>query len=104
MRLAGSIARAIGDNTTIAAVATPLGRGALALVRISGPDVNIMASTLLNPVPTRVRRATHCRVHDATGATIDDVVATLYAAPHSFTGEDLLEISTARRVNSPGSA
>ena len=94
MRLAGSIARAIGDNTTIAAVATPPGRGALALVRISGPDVNIMASTLLNPVPTRVRRATHCRVHDATGATIDDVVATLYAAPHSFTGEDLLEIST----------
>lgn len=94
MRLAESMAQAIGDTSTIVAVATPPGRGALALVRISGPDATTMASALLDPVPTRARRATHCHVRAATGAMIDDVVATLYTAPHSFTGEDLLEIST----------
>jgi tRNA modification GTPase len=88
------LAAAAGDGRTIAAIATPMGRGALATVRASGPAVRALTRLLLDPPPTEPRRATHCVVRDATGAVIDDVVATLYHAPHSFTGEDLLELST----------
>lgn len=87
-------ASVVGDDQTIAAIATPLGRGALAIIRASGPKAQKLASALLDPVPTRPRQATHCVVRDANGEEIDDAVATLYLAPHSFTGEDLLEIST----------
>jgi tRNA modification GTPase len=91
-RFAGADVVSAGD--TIAAIATPMGRGALAIVRMSGPRVRVLAQSLLNPVPDTARRATHCRVRDQDGTVIDDVVATLYLAPHSFTGEDLLELST----------
>jgi tRNA modification GTPase len=91
-RLAG--ADAVSDGDTIAAIATPMGRGALAIVRVSGPTVRALARQLLDPVPETPRRATHCRVRDVDGVVIDDLVATLYVAPHSFTGEDLLELST----------
>lgn len=84
----------LGDNRTIVAIATPPGRGALATVRASGPTVQSLAAALLNPVPTVPRHAMHCVVRDARGEKIDDVIATFYLAPHSFTGEDLLEIST----------
>jgi tRNA modification GTPase len=82
------------DGRTIVAIATAPGRAALALVRASGPGVRDLARTLLEPAPTRARHATRCTVRDAAGAAIDDVIATLYVAPHSFTGEDLLELST----------
>ncbi|MEO8621295.1 MAG: tRNA uridine-5-carboxymethylaminomethyl(34) synthesis GTPase MnmE [bacterium] len=84
----------IGDGRTIAAVATPTGRGALALIRISGPDACQIATRLLKPVPAHTRHATYCRVRDRSGRVIDDVVATYFPGPNSFTGEDLLEIST----------
>jgi tRNA modification GTPase len=87
-------ASTVSDGRTIAAIATAPGRGALATIRISGPDARQVAEVLLNPRPTTPRHATRCKVSDVAGAEIDDVVATLYAAPHSFTGEDLLEIST----------
>jgi len=81
-------------SSTIAAIATPVGRGALATVRLSGPGVRALAHALLDPPPMAARRATHCVVRDAGGDVIDDVVATRYDAPHSFTGEDTLELST----------
>ena len=84
----------VGDGRTIVAVATPPGRGALALIRLSGPGVREIAGRLLEPMPTEPRRAIHSRVRDAQGQPIDDVVATLYVAPSSFTGEDLLELGT----------
>lgn len=91
----GSVASAVvGDDRTIVAIATPRGRGALSLVRLSGPDVRALAARLLDPVPTRIRHATHCVVRAMDGTVIDDVIATLFVAPHSFTGEDLLEIGT----------
>ena len=94
MSLAALNAGAIGDNCTIVAIATPMGRGALALVRASGSGVRVLAERLLDPVPSTPRHATHCVVRDVSGTVIDDVVATLFIAPYSFTGEDLLEIST----------
>ncbi|MEO8337265.1 MAG: tRNA uridine-5-carboxymethylaminomethyl(34) synthesis GTPase MnmE [bacterium] len=84
----------LGDNRTIAAIATAPGRGALAIVRASGPDVLKLARAVLDPVPTTPRHATRCIVRTANGEVIDDAVATLSLGPHSFTGEDLLEIST----------
>jgi tRNA modification GTPase len=84
----------VGDDRTIVAVATATGRGALALIRASGPGVRDLAKMLLVPAPTVPRRATYCVVHNASSVVIDEVVATFFRAPHSFTGEDLLEIST----------
>ena len=77
---------------TIAALATPAGTAALALLRISGPDTNRVArETLGSPPPPRV--ATHGDYVDVHGSVVDDVVATRYEGPHSYTGEDSLEIS-----------
>ena len=90
-RIPGADVVQAGD--TIAAVATPAGRGALAIVRVSGPMVKELARRLLDPPPATPRRATRCVVREGSDA-IDDVVATLYVAPHSFTGEDLLELDT----------
>ena len=90
-RIAG--ADVVQDGDTIAAVATAAGRGALAIVRVSGPQVRELARRLLDPPPATPRHATHCVVREGAEA-IDDVVATLFVAPHSFTGEDLLEIGT----------
>jgi tRNA modification GTPase len=88
-------ATTLGDGRTIAAIATVLGRGALATVRVSGPEVFSLANRLLEPAPARPRQAVHAKVVDPeSGIVIDDVIATLYRAPRSFTGEDLLEIST----------
>lgn len=84
----------LDDGSTIVARATAAGRGALAIVRLSGPDVPAIARALLDPWPEEPRHALHTTVRDATGAVLDDAVVVRYVAPHSFTGEDLLEIST----------
>jgi tRNA modification GTPase len=77
---------------TIIAPATPLGRSALAIVRIDGPLTSSILEALApgREFPDRV--ATHVTLtHD--GALLDDCVVTRYAAPRSFTGNDLGEIS-----------
>jgi tRNA modification GTPase len=88
-------ASALGDGRTIAAIATAPGRAALAIVRLSGPDVSMIAERLLRPFPRVARQATRVRVVDPNdGTLLDDVVATRFVAPATFTGEDLLEITT----------
>jgi tRNA modification GTPase len=87
-------ANVLDDGSTIVARATAAGRGALALVRLSGPAVPAIARALLDPYPRDARRAVRATVRDARGVALDDVVAVRYIAPHSFTGEDLLEITT----------
>jgi tRNA modification GTPase len=87
-------ADALNDGSTIVARATAPGRGALAVVRVSGPAVPGIARLLLQPFPAEPRRATRCVIRDASGTILDDAVAVRYVAPHSFTGEDLLEVST----------
>jgi tRNA modification GTPase len=87
-------ANVLDDGSTIVARATPSGRGALAIIRLSGPAVPTIARVLLDPWPAAPRRAVHAAVRDANGAVLDDAVAVRYVAPHSFTGEDLLEITT----------
>jgi tRNA modification GTPase len=79
-------------NDTIAALATPAGPAALAIVQISGPDtVGIAKGTFGASLAPRV--ATHGDYTDRFGSAIDDVVATLYAGPNSYTSEDTLEFS-----------
>jgi tRNA modification GTPase len=97
-------ASVLGDGRTIAAIATASGRGALAIVRISGPEVTTIAERLLRPVPTDIRRATHVQVVDPeNGSVLDDAIATRFVAPASFTGEDLLEITTHGGYRAPTS-
>ena len=77
---------------TIAALATPAGTAALATIRISGPDTMRIAREALGTEP-RDRVATHCDYAERGGSVADDVVATVFAGPRSYTGEDTLEIS-----------
>ena len=80
---------ATGD--TIAAIATPPGRGGIAVVRVSGPATTEIAHRLLGRVPAP-RAATRARFTDRAGAEIDDGLALRFEAPRSFTGEDVLEL------------
>jgi tRNA modification GTPase len=94
----------VGDDRIIAAIATPVGRGALAIVRLSGRDVLRVAARMLDPVPTEPRRAVLSRAIDPDdGTLLDEVVTVSYAAPRSFTGEDVLEISTHGGLHVPTS-
>jgi tRNA modification GTPase len=83
------------EPTTIAAIATPPGTGALSLIRISGPDAVAVAerATGRSLVDTAARHARHCKVLDAQGVTIDDGLLTRYQAPHSHTGEHCVEFT-----------
>src|SRR5574337_831000 len=76
---------------TIVAIATPPGRGGVGIVRASGPAVRAIAATLLGRVPAP-RRAEFKRFADSRGAELDSGLALFFPAPHSFTGEDVLEL------------
>ena len=75
---------------TILAPATPAGRGGIAVVRVSGPLVQSLMQQIVGKslVP---REATFTRFSAKDGETIDQGIAIYFAAPHSFTGEDVLE-------------
>jgi tRNA modification GTPase len=82
----------MADNfDTICAVATPPGTGGLGIVRISGPRVPDISKTLLGSLP-EPRRAVLASFTDAGGAVIDSGIVLYFAAPHSFTGEHVLEL------------
>ena len=76
---------------TIAAIATPAGRGGIGVVRVSGPEVPRIAERVLGGLPAS-RRATLATMRDATGATIDRGIALYFPAPDSYTGEAVLEL------------
>lgn len=83
---------------TIVAVATPHGRGGLGVVRLSGPDAMRLAAALTHrAVPFEPRRATFARVSvrapETDSPLLDEVVVTTFPAPHSYTGEDVAEVS-----------
>jgi tRNA modification GTPase len=78
---------------TIAALATPVGTAALAVVRVSGPECAALAGAIFGPTPLPPRLARHADYRDQAGRLLDDVVVTLFQGPRSYTGEDSLEIS-----------
>jgi tRNA modification GTPase len=77
---------------TIAAAATPPGRGGIGIVRISGPKVPELATVLLGGDLPRARHATFARFLDAQREPIDAGLALFFPAPHSYTGEHVLEL------------
>ena len=78
---------------TIVAIATAPGRGAIALVRLSGPDALAIAAKHLRPMPAEARIAHLCDVLDGE-EKLDQALVTVFPAPNSFTGDDTVEIST----------
>lgn len=75
----------------IAAVATAAGRGGIGIVRLSGTALGSVACSLIGTLP-QPRVATLARFLDAAGAEIDVGIALYFPAPHSYTGEDVLEL------------
>ncbi len=78
-------------NEVIAAIATPPGRGGIGVVRISGPRLVLMLHALVSAevVP---RRATRGDFRRADGGVIDQGLVLYFPAPHSYTGEDVIEL------------
>ena len=81
---------------TIAAVATPAGSGGIAVIRMSGPGAPAVLARCWRGAPPRDFRSHTVHlgwIVDAGGAEIDQVLATLFRSPRSYTGEDVVEIS-----------
>ena len=76
---------------TIAAIATPPGRGGIGIVRISGRDTRHIARAVTGSLPL-TRQATLAVFTDTDGSVIDRGLALFFEAPVSFTGEDILEL------------
>ena len=76
----------------IAALATPVGTSAIAVVRASGPQVPELLRAIFGNTALP-RTAQHADYRDSRGALVDDVLFTWFAAPNSYTGQDTLEIS-----------
>ncbi|MFH2119777.1 MAG: tRNA uridine-5-carboxymethylaminomethyl(34) synthesis GTPase MnmE [Pseudomonadota bacterium] len=82
---------------TIAAIATPPGIGGVGLIRLSGPAAEGIAQRLFRPLPPGNFLSHHLYhgriISPTTGAVLDEVLVALLQGPHSYTGEDTLEIS-----------
>lgn len=80
--------------STISAIATPPGQGAVSLIRISGPESLEIAGRLFAPFPPSIepRKQYFGRCLDHAGSVIDECLFTWFRAPSSFTGEDVVEI------------
>jgi tRNA modification GTPase len=76
---------------TIVAIATAPGYGGIGIVRVSGPLARTVATAVLGQVPA-AGRAVRRQFVDEAGEALDSGIAIFYAAPHSFTGEDVLEL------------
>lgn len=81
----------MGNADTIAAIATPLGRGGVGVVRVSGKDLQQITQEILGFFPKN-RHASLSNFKDENGLIIDQGIAVFYSSPHSYTGEDVLEL------------
>jgi len=87
-------------DDTIVAIATPPGRGGIGVVRLSGPEARAIAAPLLR-LKARLKHELEAGravfgelIEPETGEKIDEVVATFFAKPHSYTTDDVVELST----------
>jgi tRNA modification GTPase len=88
--------RVVYQNETIVAVATPPGRGGIGIVRLSGPEATRIAEPMLrlrNPLAHAQARFADLLDLD-TQEKLDQAVVTFFAAPHSYTGEDVVEVAS----------
>ena len=77
---------------TIAAIATPLGRGGVGIIRLSGTKAYAIACKLTGKSGFTPRLASFCRFYQADSMVIDEGLVLYFPAPHSFTGEDVIEL------------
>ncbi len=82
------------ENDTIAALATPGGTGAVALIRVSGPRAWELVETACGRPLDAPRTAALRSVRDAAGRVLDQVLVTPFRGPASYTGEDVVEVAT----------
>jgi tRNA modification GTPase len=86
--------KVVPTDDTIVAIATPLGRSGIGVVRISGDQAESIAACLFQAQTSLThRQSTPGQWTDSKGNAVDEVVATLFKAPNTYTGEDILEIS-----------
>lgn len=85
------MAKPAASNDTIAAVATAPGRGGIGVVRISGANLEPLLQPLLGRQPV-ARMASFGDFKAADGSTLDQGIALYFPGPHSYTGEDVLEL------------
>ena len=81
----------MNDARPIAAMATAPGRGAIGVVRVSGRNIGPLGA-LLTGRSLEPRHATYCAFLDAQGQPIDHGIALFFPSPHSYTGEEVLEL------------
>lgn len=92
---AASIMTAVaGGSDTIVAEATPPGRGALAVVRVTGPRSHAICASLIASFPESPRRASLRRFRGLDGEVIDELIVIRFDAPESYTGEDAVDLTT----------
>ena len=83
-----------GESDTIAAVASPPGQGAVSLIRVSGKDaITLVTSIFLSRKSLTPRTAVLGKIVGGDGGVIDEVLATAFPNPASYTGEDTVEIA-----------
>jgi tRNA modification GTPase len=81
------------DSSPIAAIATAPGRGGIGVVRVSGKDLSGLLAALFGPTVTlQPRQATYLPFRQADGSVLDQGIALFFKGPHSYTGEDVLEL------------
>lgn len=86
----------VTSDSTIAAIATPPGVGAVSLIRLSGPEAKSISESIFRGRPGNSwepRRQHFGRIIDQGGAVIDEVLLTYFPGPANFTGEDTIEIA-----------
>jgi len=82
------------ETDTIVAIATPAGRGGIGIVRLSGADARAIANALVRlRNPLAAGQARFGEIVGEQGEVLDETVVTLFAAPHSYTSEDVVEIA-----------
>jgi len=80
------------DSSPIAAIATAPGRGGIGVVRASGKNLKALAQALFGSVDLKPRHASYIPFTNADGSIIDQGIAIYFKGPHSYTGEDVLEL------------
>ncbi|TCB56206.1 tRNA uridine-5-carboxymethylaminomethyl(34) synthesis GTPase MnmE [Acinetobacter terrae] len=80
------------NRTTIAAIATPPGRGGVGVIRLSGPKSYAIAEALTQKALPKARFAGFRQFYDAAGEVMDEGLAICFPNPNSFTGEDVVEL------------
>lgn len=84
--------KSLSGEDPIAAIATASGRGGIGVIRVSGKDLKPLCLTITGNVFPSPRHAHYLPIADADGSLIDQAIVIYFPAPHSYTGEDVLEL------------